>query len=557
MRIGSGRLYHAATAALGTVAAIGVASALYSERTLFTAADVVLTLGATTAITLVALNAISIRGLRTRRSGIAAEAVFLDVPIAAPLLSFDGAVGSTMAAIAFALGFLCAALIRRGAIGAELLRHGIARTLISIGFVLFAAPLSGAMPGSDRDLGPFAVVLLLVVVAYTFLISAPVAALRNRMPLRRIWHRTATDHRFWGIMLGGVAWSIVVRHVLLRGDSGTAIALWFPVVIVATFIRALERARIEIHRLRLVRDAVQAMLGARDPVPQIKAIINTLHRPLVDETVSVLSANNARVEHWRTVATLGAELGPTGDDLRIRVLARMKFSGRDHISLRDDVYVVHGFAARQPDTGELLGALVVHRRESIPASQQQHFLQAAHELQPLLRDMRTITATQSAASTDALTGLANRRTILDFLHASIDGLGPGRTASVLLLDLDHFKSVNDELGHQAGDDCLRTVASTITSTIRARDRAGRIGGEEFLVVMPDTGSDQATVLAERLRQNVEASGFRYATGLPLTTSIGVSSALAGDSVEGVLERADRAMYSAKERGRNRVVEISA
>jgi diguanylate cyclase (GGDEF)-like protein len=185
------------------------------------------------------------------------------------------------------------------------------------------------------------------------------------------------------------------------------------------------------------------------------------------------------------------------------------------------------------------------------------FAQAASELAPLLRDFRSIAATQSAATLDPLTGLPNRRTIMEYLRERIEYVSIGNPCAVLLLDIDHFKSINDSQGHQAGDRCLRTVGTIIATNIRHVDRAGRIGGEEFVVLMPDTTSEMARMVGERLRTAIANAEIHYESGDPLTASIGVAVADISDTVDSLLARADRALYQAKRQGRNRVIEISA
>jgi diguanylate cyclase (GGDEF)-like protein len=114
--------------------------------------------------------------------------------------------------------------------------------------------------------------------------------------------------------------------------------------------------------------------------------------------------------------------------------------------------------------------------------------------------------------------------------------------------------INDELGHAAGDDCLRRIGELVRNTVRSGDTAGRIGGEEFLVVMPGATRDIALTVGERLRLAVSLGGMRYANGEPVTTSIGVAAASVGETIESLLARADRGLYEAKRQGRNRIVE---
>jgi two-component system, cell cycle response regulator len=167
----------------------------------------------------------------------------------------------------------------------------------------------------------------------------------------------------------------------------------------------------------------------------------------------------------------------------------------------------------------------------------------------------------SLALTDELTGLYNRRYLLAHLDELIARVGRGGLdAAVLLFDIDHFKRVNDTYGHAAGDDVLREVAARTTNTVRSVDLVARLGGEEFVVVMPETGPAIAVAVAERLRSTIanepftiRASGERF----PVTVSIGVTSAIAGgDDRDRLLKRADEALYRAKADGRNRVVSRS-
>jgi diguanylate cyclase (GGDEF)-like protein len=183
---------------------------------------------------------------------------------------------------------------------------------------------------------------------------------------------------------------------------------------------------------------------------------------------------------------------------------------------------------------------------------QRQYLTAAREIAPLLRDMRSIAAQQSAATTDPLTGLKNRAAIFELLRAMLDNVI--RNGAVLLLDLDHFKQINDQLGHATGDACLRRVAEVAIESVRAGDSVGRIGGEEFLIVMPGATSDAAMMVGERLRHSICRSGLRHANGDAVTASLGAAMATVGDTPETLVARADRALYEAKRSGRNRIVE---
>jgi diguanylate cyclase (GGDEF)-like protein len=160
------------------------------------------------------------------------------------------------------------------------------------------------------------------------------------------------------------------------------------------------------------------------------------------------------------------------------------------------------------------------------------------------------------AMKDMLTGLANRRAIGDQLQSTVArAQRQGQYLSVLMLDIDHFKRVNDNYGHQAGDVVLRAVAQALQSRLRAQDQIGRFGGEEFLAILPDTSLEGALVLAEALRAAVEATPTQWgAHRISTTISIGVrGGAITGaDTADSLVAAADAALYRAKQGGRNRV-----
>ena len=157
---------------------------------------------------------------------------------------------------------------------------------------------------------------------------------------------------------------------------------------------------------------------------------------------------------------------------------------------------------------------------------------------------RTLTKTRIAADTDSLTGLFNRRGF----DRRVRPTDPG---AIVCLDLDHFKSVNDSFGHQAGDDVLRTVADVIRRTMRDDDIVARFGGEEFVVFLPGATAKAAGEIAERARTTIaDTVGIGTRT---ITASFGVAACEDGGTVQDAIERADAASYAAKQGGRNRVV----
>jgi diguanylate cyclase (GGDEF)-like protein len=157
---------------------------------------------------------------------------------------------------------------------------------------------------------------------------------------------------------------------------------------------------------------------------------------------------------------------------------------------------------------------------------------------------------QQFALTDSLTRLFNRRMGVQTLDQEIArAQRSGQPLTVLMCDLDHFKRLNDSFGHLQGDQALRATADVLRSTLRRTDVACRFGGEEFLVVLPDTQPEDATVLATRLFTAIEERG--ESIGLPITVSIGLTALRPKDTVETLLQRADFALYASKGSGRNR------
>jgi diguanylate cyclase (GGDEF)-like protein len=162
--------------------------------------------------------------------------------------------------------------------------------------------------------------------------------------------------------------------------------------------------------------------------------------------------------------------------------------------------------------------------------------------------------------TDPLTGLANRRQVAHWLPALIaEASRRGSPLSCLMVDLDHFKAINDRFGHRAGDVALRSAAGAIAGAVRASDRVARYGGEEFLVLMPATDRAGALIVAERVRSRVAGQslsppgpGGGEAVPGPLTASVGLAERRPGEPADRLIDRADAALACAKAAGRDRV-----
>jgi two-component system, cell cycle response regulator len=174
----------------------------------------------------------------------------------------------------------------------------------------------------------------------------------------------------------------------------------------------------------------------------------------------------------------------------------------------------------------------------------------------------SVKQTIELAVTDALTGLHNRRYLDNHLNILFNrSMARGRPLSVLITDIDRFKQVNDTYGHDGGDEVLKEFASRVRSTVRGADLACRFGGEEFVVVMPDTSPEVAAAVAERLRAAIESTPFLLRSSgetLNVTASFGISSRIASViTPDQLMKQADLALYEAKNTGRNRVVAAAA
>jgi diguanylate cyclase (GGDEF)-like protein len=175
----------------------------------------------------------------------------------------------------------------------------------------------------------------------------------------------------------------------------------------------------------------------------------------------------------------------------------------------------------------------------------------------MLVQERTVSVHRAAAAIDPLTGLFNRRGFAEATARVIEREArAGRPVTVMIFDIDHFKSINDRFGHPAGDEILKVFANVVTGALRITDLSGRIGGEEFAALLPCT-MDEALIAAERVREAFAASGIVVGE-MPVetTVSIGVAGGPAGTELDVLLAAADTALYQAKRGGRNRVQSAS-
>jgi diguanylate cyclase (GGDEF)-like protein len=204
-------------------------------------------------------------------------------------------------------------------------------------------------------------------------------------------------------------------------------------------------------------------------------------------------------------------------------------------------------------SGEVIGAVLSNHGEPLSDTDQRVVRDTVTQAAPVIGNVRNLAAAQRHAATDGLTGLPNRRALDDTIRRMVAQAGrTGNPLAALMCDLDYFKAINDQYGHGRGDAVLAAAANVLSGSIRGSDFAGRYGGEEFLVLLPDTNAEEAVTIAEKIRAAI--SSLHVATvDQPITTSIGIA-VLPQHAVdpESLQRAADLALYNAKSTGRNRV-----
>jgi diguanylate cyclase len=214
--------------------------------------------------------------------------------------------------------------------------------------------------------------------------------------------------------------------------------------------------------------------------------------------------------------------------------------------------------ARKSGPSEAMRATVLKAAVTLLASENRTLQECLAAERRFSAELRfALEGLRQAANTDPLTGLHNRRAMDQHLDALWNGQD-GAPLSVLMLDIDHFKRINDTYGHPCGDLVIRQVAETLHHCLRAEDSAFRYGGEEFMVLLPNTSMEGAVSVAESIRGRVEQLHMTHHDGgsMHCTVSLGVASRHAQEDCHSLFQRADRALYQAKQHGRNRVVHLN-
>ncbi len=208
--------------------------------------------------------------------------------------------------------------------------------------------------------------------------------------------------------------------------------------------------------------------------------------------------------------------------------------------------------------GEMIGCISLNSDQpnAFDAQDLQFFSVIGYQIAATLKHFQRFSSIKNMATFDTLTGLYNRRYFEERLRAEVQKSFSNRTAiSLIMVDIDHFKKVNDTFGHPEGDIILRETASLLQRSVRKKDTVARYGGEEFVLILPDAGLEASSMIAERIRRMVEGTLFDVGKAqLNLSVSLGISSfpIHPARSGEELVKMADLALYEAKRTGRNRV-----
>jgi len=239
------------------------------------------------------------------------------------------------------------------------------------------------------------------------------------------------------------------------------------------------------------------------------------------------------------------------------------YDGATYQNSGADLYLSFGHMARHRVSYKLklleqdLGEIHLNRERPFSENELEHLETLLAVLLYPLRNALLYREAIQSAFIDALTEVKNRAAFDSNFKREIELSHRKATElSLIVFDIDHFKRVNDRYGHTVGDQALKNVAQTVEATIRSSDALYRVGGEEFAIVLNGTDKQGASLLAERIRHNIEALVFTQPKGLRVTLSLGISTRMQKDTPTSLFARADEALYEAKKTGRNRVVTSS-
>jgi diguanylate cyclase (GGDEF)-like protein len=265
-----------------------------------------------------------------------------------------------------------------------------------------------------------------------------------------------------------------------------------------------------------------------------------------------IGANDALVERLQNAKPRSCMAVRTGEQQSHR-------EGREPL-LECDVCGGLGPSACQPLLvgGEVMGSVLALPDRSLDDEEREAMRVSVAQAAPILANLRNLAIAEQRAGTDALTGLSNQRAAGDAIkRLAADATRSGQPLGAIVLDLDHFKQVNDKFGHAAGDEVLAAVGVTLRTTLHQTDFCARWGGEEFLILLPDTHAQGTHTAAEKIRAAIARTTVSAVPG-PISASLGAAVLpLHAIDADGLVRSADRALYMAKAAGRNRVEMVQA
>jgi diguanylate cyclase (GGDEF)-like protein len=317
------------------------------------------------------------------------------------------------------------------------------------------------------------------------------------------------------------------------------------------------------RRRRAQVEFIEAMQVARSEAEAYDLLSRHVERAVEAQRVTVLNRNNSadRLEAVTPVelggpTALGLEGAAPDSCLAVRLARSHHRSPEATPLLRCEVCGMNGGQTTCTPSlvsGEVIGALLVEHSQPLGSEQRRVVEDSVTEAAPVIANLRNLAVAEMRAATDGLTGLANQRTVHETLKRAAAHAGRSTSPlAVVLFDLDHFKAINDAYGHGKGDDVLAAVAAAAASAVRASDFVGRLGGEEFAVVLPDTDRAGGILAAEKIRTAIATISVP-GVDRRISASFGVA-VMPDDAGEPdlLLRAADRALYGAKSAGRDRV-----
>lgn len=371
--------------------------------------------------------------------------------------------------------------------------------------------------------------------------------------------------------------ALFATQLFMRRDRALSLATWLAVTVAVglsmllvlaglVFLRRSNRREMtRLHGQQELRELLQVSVSEEES--QL-LLIRHVQRRVPGSTAAVLNRNSSddRLEIRREEHPNGSLLqGLDTESLKPRSCLAIRLShsyrqrpGQEPLLRCEACGKVAGQVVCEPLLvgGQVIGSVLAAREQPMSEKEVSVMQDSVLLAAPILANQRNLAVAERRAASDALTGLPNRRAADETLLRMVAHAGRTVTPlSAVILDLDHFKQVNDLHGHDRGDEALAAIGQILGTGLRASDFAARYGGEEFLLLLPDTDRAAAVQVAEKLRRVIEQTELREIGRL--TGSFGVA-ALPEDAVdpEQLLRKADRALYAAKARGRNRI-EVAA